>query len=217
MWMRRMRQLPRSRLVQGASHGAPPFPQRSELRMIEPPFVRGVNGCACSECQALGAAIEALPTEPSFCSDFPDFTGDVSEPVRSDDIAYSWEPDPGCACFRCQGFYRDEPKDGCGPDVAMPDGMLRAFTEWNEREPDVLTLGRKTARGERQEEYGDPTQNLRNIGRVWAGILDLEDDITAREVALMMVGMKALRAAGRMNDDDLVDVAGYVLLASEAE
>ena len=160
--------------------------------MTDPPFVRGVNGCACSECQALAANIEAQPNAPSFCSDFPAFTGDVSEPASAD-VAYSWEPDPGCASFRCRGFYRDA-----------------------DAEPDVLTKGRRIARGERQEEYGDPTQNLANIGRVWAGILDLEDDITAREVALMMVGLKALRATGRMNDDDLVDASGYVLLASEA-
>jgi hypothetical protein len=33
----------------------------------------------------------------------------------------------------------------------------------------------------------------------------------------MLAGLKLVRATGRINPDDLVDLAGYTLLASEAD
>ena len=69
--------------------------------------------------------------------------------------------------------------------------------------------------GDRHADYGNPERNLTKIGMVWGALLGL-DPIPPRTVAVMMVGMKAVRAAGRKNRDDLVDAVGYLLLADEA-
>lgn len=66
----------------------------------------------------------------------------------------------------------------------------------------------------RQEDYGDPTPNLSSIGAVWGEVLGT-DPIPPDTVALMMVGLKLVRAAGRMNRDDLVDAVAYLMLADD--
>lgn len=78
-------------------------------------------------------------------------------------------------------------------------------------------LGADAARmaySDRQQDYGDPTPNLSSIGAVWGEVLGCEP-IPPDTVALMMCGMKLVRAAGRMNRDDLVDAVAYLMLADD--
>lgn len=78
-------------------------------------------------------------------------------------------------------------------------------------------LGADAARmayADRQQDYGDPTPNLSTIGAVWGEILGT-DPIAPDMVALMMCGMKLVRATGRMNRDDLVDAVAYLMLADD--
>lgn len=79
----------------------------------------------------------------------------------------------------------------------------------------MLDTARNTVRGARNDEYGDPQRNLRRIGIVWGAMLGT-DAIPPRTVAILLAGMKVVRAAGRENRDDLVDLAGYTLLADES-
>jgi hypothetical protein len=84
-------------------------------------------------------------------------------------------------------------------------------------ERDVLDRGRAITRGERNLDYGPPERNLTAIAQVWTALFpDLPFEFTARDVALMLAGLKLVRASARINDDDLPDLAGYVLLADEA-
>jgi hypothetical protein len=67
---------------------------------------------------------------------------------------------------------------------------------------------------DRQADYGDATDNLAAIGSVWAELLGM-DTIPADTVALMLAGMKLVRASGRINRDDLVDACAYLMLADD--
>ncbi len=67
---------------------------------------------------------------------------------------------------------------------------------------------------DRQADYGDAADNLAAIGAVWAELLGM-DTIPADTVALMLAGMKLIRASGRINRDDLVDACAYLMLADD--
>ncbi len=67
---------------------------------------------------------------------------------------------------------------------------------------------------DRQEDYGDPSANLSTCGTVWSEILGIEP-IPPDMVALMMCSMKLIRAANRINRDDLVDAVAYLMLADD--
>jgi hypothetical protein len=80
---------------------------------------------------------------------------------------------------------------------------------------DLADVAREMVFGDRHEDYGSPERNLTKIGMVWGALLGV-DAIPPRTVAVMMAGMKCVRAAGRTNRDDLIDGVGYLLLADEA-
>lgn len=67
---------------------------------------------------------------------------------------------------------------------------------------------------DRQDDYGDAAGNLAAIGAVWAELLGM-DPIPGDTVALMLAGMKLVRASGRINRDDLVDACAYLMLADD--
>lgn len=61
----------------------------------------------------------------------------------------------------------------------------------------------------RAKDWGDPVITHARIAQVWSGILDTE--VTAHQVALMMTGLKLVRASiNPENDDSLVDAGAYV-------
>jgi Domain of unknown function (DUF6378) len=68
--------------------------------------------------------------------------------------------------------------------------------------------------GARSEHYGPPVKNHRDIGVVWAVLLDLPEPIPPRTVAVMMAALKLVREGGpRRKRDNLVDAVGYLLIA----
>ena len=95
------------------------------------------------------------------------------------------------------------------------DALLRAH-HWATLHGDVADDARELVYGDRHSDYGSPERNLTKIGLVWGAMLGVEP-IPARTVAVMMAGLKLVRASGRVNRDDLVDGVGYLLLADEAE
>lgn len=68
-------------------------------------------------------------------------------------------------------------------------------------------------KGDRGIDYGDPTEAYARIANVWTEVLNHE--ITAHQVALMMIGLKLIRATTARGDDTYVDLAGYAALAAE--
>lgn len=61
----------------------------------------------------------------------------------------------------------------------------------------------------RAKDWGDPVMTHARIAQVWSGILDTE--VTPHQVALMMTGLKLVRASiNPDNEDSLVDAGAYV-------
>jgi len=120
---------------------------------------------------------------------------------------------PGCRCG-----------DECGLPCWQRVGVAPAceacgcdpFPDDAPKPPDVLDAARRIVRGDREADYGPPEQNLTRIGIVWGALLDREQ-IPPRTVAVMLAGLKVVRASHRLNRDDLIDGIGYLLLADESK
>jgi hypothetical protein len=82
-------------------------------------------------------------------------------------------------------------------------------------QPNIITEAVELAHQTRAAEYGNAPETLKRVGLVWTGILGLDTPITNEQVALMMSGLKLVRANKRKNDDDLVDGVGYLILAAD--
>lgn len=65
---------------------------------------------------------------------------------------------------------------------------------------------------QRGQIYGDAVTQYGQVAQVWSGILGHE--VTAHQAALMMVGLKLVRASTSPDhEDNLDDAAGYVRIA----
>jgi hypothetical protein len=62
---------------------------------------------------------------------------------------------------------------------------------------------------DREEQYGDATENFAKIGRIWGALLDIED-IAPWQVALMMDSLKTVRLfKNPSHEDSWIDKQGY--------
>ena len=82
-------------------------------------------------------------------------------------------------------------------------------------DPTLSDLALDLIHGPRAEEYAPPEVNLPRIGAAWAAVLGLPEAIPGWKVALMMAGLKIVRAGHKPGDDSLVDACGYLELARE--
>ncbi len=66
--------------------------------------------------------------------------------------------------------------------------------------------------GDRNEAYGNPREDFEGIALMWTGLINakLHRDITAEDVARMMVALKLRRDSHRPKDDNLIDAHGYL-------
>ncbi|HEX2101957.1 MAG TPA: DUF6378 domain-containing protein [Candidatus Synoicihabitans sp.] len=71
----------------------------------------------------------------------------------------------------------------------------------------------KAVLGDRNDDYGDPRPDFEGLAKVWSGLLieKLKRDLTAEEVALMLVGLKIKRLAHKHKADSVTDAHGYLL------
>lgn len=76
---------------------------------------------------------------------------------------------------------------------------------------DCLEEAGKIVRGNREDTYGPAERNLSRIAEMWSAYLSVP--ITARQVAVMMVLLKASRDAFKPKHDNMVDICGYAYLA----
>jgi hypothetical protein len=68
---------------------------------------------------------------------------------------------------------------------------------------------------DRQEKYGDASENFALIGRLWGAIL-ATDDIAPEEVAVMMIAFKSVRILKNPTySDSWDDIVGYVTVGRE--
>lgn len=71
----------------------------------------------------------------------------------------------------------------------------------------VLEEASEIVNGPRKDNYGHPAINFARTATIWKVILGVE--VTPRQVALCMIGVKLAREAHTPNRDNLVDTAGY--------
>ena len=81
---------------------------------------------------------------------------------------------------------------------------------------ECLETAKTIVNGARQENYGSPESNFRNISELWTTYFNIakhtEDwyDITPTDVANMMILMKMARLMNKSDhEDSWVDIAGY--------
>lgn len=78
----------------------------------------------------------------------------------------------------------------------------------------ILTEANKIVNGTRNEAYGKPEDNFNLIADFWSDYLNIE--VTAHDVAIMMILLKVARAkTGKGSIDNYVDIAGYSACAGE--
>jgi hypothetical protein len=85
-------------------------------------------------------------------------------------------------------------------------------------ESTLLTKAANLVSGQRKTDYGDAQTSFNTIASIWSALLHkkLTAPITAQEVALLMIGMKAARLSNSTDhEDSWVDIAGYASLGGE--
>ena len=88
---------------------------------------------------------------------------------------------------------------------------------------DVLNEAKKCVCGHREHDYGTPEDNFTTISYLWSVYLKAShpklnipvNEITAKDVAVMMSLLKIARIATTPTPDSFVDLAGYAACAGE--
>lgn len=97
---------------------------------------------------------------------------------------------------------------------------MKVKGEWNEHasvREHVLWMARHLIVEDRHDQYGPAAVNFAKIANLWNAYLGLGDCLLSPEdVAMMMVLFKCARIrANNDHQDNFIDAAGYVALASE--
>jgi len=82
-------------------------------------------------------------------------------------------------------------------------------------EPDILEEARDLIRGDRASSYGDAKASFGRIASLWTTYKGVE--ITAKDVAAMMILLKVSRGVTSAKRDNWLDIIGYAALGSEIE
>lgn len=102
------------------------------------------------------------------------------------------------------------------PDVLL--GVVNPPSE-NPRSV-ILTEALDIVNGERERDYGPPTENLARIRDFWntylSSVLGYKVELKSRNVAELMVLVKVARLIQSPTKDSYVDMAGYAALSYEA-
>lgn len=122
-------------------------------------------------------------------------------------------------CYRptCQHAFEEHNEEGCLVDgCSCKEMLLDDFTgrvqELEKLEDKDITEGRSRVDGERQQEHGNPVDNLKKIAIIWSALIGIQ--ITAHDVAVMMGAFKNVRQmANPEHEDNLTDVEGYAEIA----
>jgi predicted solute-binding protein len=77
----------------------------------------------------------------------------------------------------------------------------------------LLHKAEELINGDRAKEYGDAKKNFEDIARLWSVVLGIE--VTAQQMALCMIMVKAARLMKTDHEDSWIDIAGYAALGGE--
>ena len=68
--------------------------------------------------------------------------------------------------------------------------------------------------GQRHKDYGDKTENHKNIAKLWSQYLNIT--LEAHDVAILMILLKIARTkVGAVSRDTYIDMAAYAAIAGE--
>ena len=84
----------------------------------------------------------------------------------------------------------------------------------------VLEEAQEIIYGDREQTYGHPAKNLECIAKMWDAYLDSigTRDLSAKDVAAMMILLKTARLANRPDHrDSIVDICGYSALIERVD
>lgn len=88
---------------------------------------------------------------------------------------------------------------------------------------EILDEAKKCVCGQREQDYGSPEDNFSTIGYLWSAYLRAAhpnlnialNEVTPKDVAVMMSLLKVARIATGSSPDSFVDLAGYAACAGE--
>ena len=78
---------------------------------------------------------------------------------------------------------------------------------------DILRVAGELIDGQRAEEYGPALEQHGRIAELWSSYLGKE--ITAVDVAMLMILLKVSRSKTSESNDSYIDICGYAALACE--
>lgn len=82
---------------------------------------------------------------------------------------------------------------------------------------DILHQAEQAINGDRNNQYGPPSQDFQRTAELWTAYLDGKTCIEAHDVAVMMILLKASRIRwSPEKQDHWVDMAGYAACGYEA-
>ena len=97
----------------------------------------------------------------------------------------------------------------------------------NAENESVLDEAKRIIYGDREKTYGSPSKNLDTIAKMWSAYLnsrmtiqmnDYENELNAKDVAVMMVLLKGARLANDQGHrDSVVDICGYAALIERCD
>lgn len=90
----------------------------------------------------------------------------------------------------------------------------------NEAKVSVLKEANKIIYGDREQTYGKPSKNLNTTAKMWNAYISAVGgrDLTAKDVAVMMVLLKTARLANQPDHrDSIVDICGYAALIERCD
>lgn len=80
---------------------------------------------------------------------------------------------------------------------------------------EIIMKAEDLINGDRHSTYGDARESFVSIAKLWSVYLGV--DVTAEQVAAMMVLMKVSRQRKSKHVDNWVDIIGYAALGGEIE
>ena len=86
----------------------------------------------------------------------------------------------------------------------------------------ILDEAREIIYGDREQTYGKPSKNLQAIAELWNAYIESKtgsvSELTAKDVALMMIMLKVARLANNpKHRDSVVDICGYAALIERCD
>lgn len=93
--------------------------------------------------------------------------------------------------------------------------MSKVTPPYVQRHGSLLLEAHSLINAERQSDYGNPQESFARIARLWSAYL--HHKVSARDVAMCMALLKISRESYEHKHDNLLDCAGYIALAADAE